>query len=102
MAGSVDLAGGKCYDRCCVGEQWRCSPTSVKLQIDFDLQFCPPFSKEYQKHEEHQDDHGAVPLSTPEGKQTPLLRRGFALVEPMGSMQTCLLQFPNRNVIVSV
>ena len=32
-------------------------PPSVELEIDFDLQLSPSFSDEYQKHDQHQDDH---------------------------------------------
>jgi hypothetical protein len=30
-----------------------CQPPSVRLKIDFDLQFGPSFSEKYQKYEQH-------------------------------------------------
>src|SRR5580693_6994208 len=71
---------GTWYYRCCGGEQWRCPPPSVQLKIDFNLKFAPPFSEKYQKYEQHQDDHKAVPLSTPGRLCRPRsLKRGFCI-----------------------
>jgi len=70
-----------------------CQPPSVKLEIDFDLEFGPSLSEKYQKYEQQQDDHIAVPLSTPVDLQTPPLSGVLHLVESMGSMQTAILQF---------
>ena len=42
-----------------------CQPPSVKLQINLDLQFGPPFPDEYQEDEQHQKVHKQHLLSTP-------------------------------------
>ena len=45
---------------------------------------------------------GFVIYSTPVDLQTPFLRRGFAFMESVGSVQTATLQIPSRTVIVHV
>ena len=38
-----------------------CHPPSVRLQIEFDLQFGTPFPEKYQEDEQHQKVHKAAP-----------------------------------------
>jgi len=42
------------YDRCGGGQQSRCQPPPVKLQIDFDLEFGAPFPDEHEEGEQQQ------------------------------------------------
>ncbi len=70
-------------------------PHRFRLKIDFDLQFSPSFSEKYQKHDQYQDGHKAVPLSTPVDLQTPLSRRGFCISGVHGlHAKRCPLQLP--------
>jgi hypothetical protein len=55
------------------------APIGFTLEIEFDLQFDPSFSEKHQKYEQYQDDHKAVPLSTPGRLCRPRSQRGFCI-----------------------
>src|SRR5579862_9820034 len=59
-----------------------CQPPSVRLEIDFDLQFGRPFPHEYQEDDQQQKVHKQHFLSTSQNVQTPPVERGFAFWSP--------------------